>query len=146
MRVLIAEDNECLRELLAIALHGYEVIVAEDGEEAVGMAECYQPDIILMDMMMPRLDGFGALERLKADEATADIPVVLMSAGCVWSTDVERTLDLGAEDYLKKPFPFKIHDLPKVLEGYIAKKKVRAVTQTSPTTSPNPYHKIERSV
>ena len=144
MRILIAEDNECFRLLLTVALHDHRVMIAKDGAEAVALAECHQPDVILMDVMMPEVDGFEALRQLKADEATADIPVILMSAGCVRQQDIERGLKLGAEDYWKKPF--SVLGLGKVLEGYVAKKKARAVTRTSPTTSPNPYHKIERSV
>jgi CheY-like chemotaxis protein len=126
MRILIADDNECLRLLLAVVLHGHDVIVAGDGAEAVELAERKRPDIILMDVMMPEMDGFEALRQLKANEATADIPVILMSAGCVRQQDVERGPGLGAEDYLKKPFPFDINDLPKKLEGYIARAKKKA--------------------
>jgi len=123
MRILIAEDNEAFRLLLCIALHGHEVFVAQDGAEAIALAECYQPDVILMDVTMPEIDGYTALKHLKADEATAGIPVILMSAGRVGQVDIDIGLALGAEDYWKKPF--SVLDLPKRLEGYVAKKKVR---------------------
>jgi len=124
MKILIADDNEAVRQLLCVALHGHEVVVAEDGAEAIALAECRLPDIILMDVMMPEVDGFIALEALKAHENTADIPVVLMSAGCVRRYDVRRGLALGAIDYLKKPFG--IVGLGKLLEGYIEKAKKKS--------------------
>lgn len=130
MRILIAEDNDCFRQLLCIPLHAHDVIVAGDGAEAVTKAVVYLPDIILMDVQMPEVDGFTALELLKADEDTADIPVVLMSAAYVRPHDVARGLNLGAVDYWKKPFDFDANELPTKLEGYAAKKKVRESPRT----------------
>jgi CheY-like chemotaxis protein len=130
MRILIAEDNEPCRLLLCVALHGHEIFVAEDGAEAIAQAECKQPDVILMDVTMPEVDGFTALKELKSNEATTDIPVIMMSAACVRQQDIERALELGAVDYLRKPFPFPVTGLGKVLEGYVTKKKARAVART----------------
>jgi len=138
VRILIADDNECFRLLLTVALHGYRVMVAGDGAEAVELAQCHQPDIILMDVMMPEMDGFEALRQLKANEATAGIPVILMSAGYTKLQDIKRGMGLGAADYWKKPF--SVLGLPKQLEGYVAKKKVRDGPGLTYNKNPNLHH------
>jgi len=123
VKILIADDNEAMRLLLTVALHPYRVIIAEDGEEAIELAQSHQPDVILMDVMMPEIDGFEALRQLKEDETTAGIPVILMSAGYTKLQDIKRGMGLGAEDYWKKPFT--VLGLGKILEGYVAKKKAQ---------------------
>jgi diguanylate cyclase (GGDEF)-like protein len=86
------------------ALQGdYDVLQARDGEAAVELARDEHPDVVLLDLFMPRLDGLGALERLRADPATADIPVLFVS-GQGDDVTKARSLDLGAVDYLQKPF------------------------------------------
>lgn len=142
MRVLIADDNEALRLLLCVALYPHRGIPAKDGAEAIELAQRHQPDVVLMEVMMPEMDGFEALRRLKENEATASIPVVLMSAGMVRQRDVGRGMSLGAEAYWKKPFT--MIGLGKVLEGLVAKKSPGR-DPDSPTTGPNLHHKIERS-
>jgi two-component system cell cycle response regulator len=103
-RVLVADDDEDAREALAAILHPeYDVSLAVDGEAAVELARAEHPDAVLMDLYMPRLDGLQALERLRGDAATADIPVIFVSARGDASVKA-RTLDLGAADYLQKPF------------------------------------------
>ena len=103
--VLVAEDSMVVRALLRAQLRdrGYEVVEAVDGEQAVAVAAEKRPDVILLDIEMPRLDGFGALERLKADPELRDIPVVFIS-GRTTAADAVRGLELGAHDYLRKPF------------------------------------------
>jgi len=127
VRILIADDDHICRYLLCkiVENHFKEIYEARNGVDAVEQARDYQPDVILMDVQMPQMDGFTALERLKADEATALIPVVMISAGHVMPADIKRGFDLGARDYVKKPF--NIFELPKMLERYAmeAKKKVR---------------------
>ncbi len=103
MKILIAEDNVEHRWLLSWVFQGDEIVEARDGEEAIAKAiECH-PDIVLMDVQLPKIDGFEALRWLKADESTARIPVVLMSA-IVQAGDIKRGTELGAVDFLQKPF------------------------------------------
>jgi diguanylate cyclase (GGDEF)-like protein len=103
-RVLVVEDDEGAREALADVLSDfYEVETTRDGIEGVDAARLRRPDLVLMDLFMPRLDGFGALEALRADPLTADVPVILVSGR---GDDLTRahSLDLGAIDFLQKPF------------------------------------------
>jgi diguanylate cyclase (GGDEF)-like protein len=103
-RLLVADDEPDARASLAGALAGdYDVLQAEDGEAAVELARAEHPDVVLLDLFMPRLDGLAALERLRADPATADIPVLFVSGQGDAATKA-RSLDLGAVDYLQKPF------------------------------------------
>lgn len=103
--ILVCDDDELLVELLAHRLgnRGYKVVVASDGGAAVEKASKGQPDAIVLDMMMPVLDGQQVLRRLKADIATADIPVIMLTARRQ-ERDIVGALDLGADDYLVKPF------------------------------------------
>jgi diguanylate cyclase (GGDEF)-like protein len=103
-RLLVADDEPDAREALAQVLEAdYDVVVASDGQQALDLARAEHPDIVLLDINMPRMDGFQALDRLRSDPATAEIPVIFVSAR---SDDVVkvRSLDLGAVDYLQKPF------------------------------------------
>lgn len=103
-RVLVVDDDADAREMMtAVLTPAYEVLVAADGEAGVAMARSERPDLIVMDQFMPRLDGLGALERLRNDPATDDIPVILVSARADEQLRV-RGLDLGAVDFLAKPF------------------------------------------
>uniref|UniRef100_UPI001F55F51B GGDEF domain-containing protein n=1 Tax=Anaeromyxobacter oryzisoli TaxID=2925408 RepID=UPI001F55F51B len=103
-RLLVADDEPDAREALSLALEpDYEVLTAADGLEAVELARAERPDVVLLDLTMPRLDGLQALERLRADPATAEIPVIFVSAHGEDAVKV-RSLDLGAADYLQKPF------------------------------------------
>jgi diguanylate cyclase (GGDEF)-like protein len=103
-RVLVVDDDPDLREMMTLVLEPtYEVLSAADGEESLVLARAERPDLILMDQFMPRLDGLGALERLRADPVTEEIPVILVSARADEAIRV-RGLDLGAVDFLQKPF------------------------------------------
>ncbi len=104
-RILIAEDEPDIRELVALILEldGHEVIQARDGQEAVEKAHAEQPDLILMDVRMPRMTGYEACETLKADPATQHIPVVFLSAKGQ-AGEVEAGYRAGAVAYLIKPF------------------------------------------
>jgi len=104
LRLLVADDDAEAREVLALALGpGFDLLAAADGQEALDLARAGHPDIILLDLTMPKLDGFEVLERLAADPATAEIPVLLVSARHDENGKV-RGLGLGAVDYLEKPF------------------------------------------
>ncbi|MBI4717889.1 MAG: diguanylate cyclase [Planctomycetes bacterium] len=104
-RILVVDDNATNALLLTQTLkkHGHEVLVARDGVAALESARQAQPDLILLDIMMPAVDGFEVCRRLKANRGTAGIPVIFVTA-CARSEDVVRALGLGASDYVTKPF------------------------------------------
>jgi DNA-binding response OmpR family regulator len=101
--VLLAEDDSFLSSMYVtkLQLSGYDVLHAEDGEKALELLKQNTPDIILLDIVMPRKSGFEVLEELKKDPAKADIPVILLT-NLSQKDDVERGLSLGANDYLIK--------------------------------------------
>jgi len=103
--VLVAEDSRTLRSILRGQLreHGYQVIEAHDGAEAVAVCRRERPDVVLLDVEMPLMDGHLVLANLKRDPVLADVPVVFVTAR-VTTEDVVQGLDLGAHDYLRKPF------------------------------------------
>ncbi len=104
-KILIAEDERDIRDLVAFTLRfaGYEVFAATNGEEAVSLASEVNPDLILMDVRMPRMTGYDACRQLKADPELKDIPIVFLSAKGQES-EIQQGLTVGAEDYLLKPF------------------------------------------
>jgi two-component system, OmpR family, alkaline phosphatase synthesis response regulator PhoP len=104
-KILIAEDERDIRDLVAFTLRfaGYEVFAASNGEEAVELAPRVNPDLILMDVRMPRMTGYEACKILKADPDLKDIPVVFLSAKGQ-ENEIQQGLASGAEDYLLKPF------------------------------------------
>ncbi|MHB1552802.1 MAG: response regulator [Acidimicrobiales bacterium] len=112
-RVLLVDDEELIREVAEVALAkvgGWEVLTASSGEEGLGKAVAERPDAILLDVMMPGLDGPGTLARLQADPATASIPVVFLTAK-VRQSEQQRWIDLGAAGVLVKPFdPMSLAD------------------------------------
>ena len=103
-RILLVEDNEMNRDMLSRRLNrrGYEVVIAENGELALSMTASKQPDLILMDMSLPVIDGWEATRRLKADPATAAIPVIALTAHAM-ASDREKAMDAGCDDYDSKP-------------------------------------------
>src|SRR4051794_14052509 len=100
-RVLIADDNPQGAELLDAYLSdsGYELKTAYDGEQTLQMVKSWQPDLILLDVMMPRLSGFEVCKRLRADPATADI-VVLMITALDQPSDIDRAVEVGTDEFL----------------------------------------------
>jgi CRP-like cAMP-binding protein len=104
-KILVIEDNAEVRENLEeiLELYGYEVLAAEDGTVGVDLALRHMPDLILCDVMMPRLDGFGVLNILSKKAQTADIPFIFLTAKAEKS-DFRRGMNLGADDYITKPF------------------------------------------
>jgi DNA-binding response OmpR family regulator len=103
--VLAADDDEDILALIAFRLErsGYTVILARDGEEALALARDERPDLAVLDVMMPKLDGFALTRRLRTDEATSRMPIILLTARAQ-DADVQRGFDVGADDYLRKPF------------------------------------------
>lgn len=112
MRILLVEDNEMNRDMLSRRLvrRGYEVVLATDGQEAVDMARAERPDIILMDMSLPGLDGWEATRRIKADSGRESVPVIALTSHAM-AGDRERALEAGCDDYDTKPI-----DLARLLE------------------------------
>jgi CheY-like chemotaxis protein len=104
-KILIAEDERDIRDLVAFTLRfaGHEVFTASNGEEAVDMAPKVNPDIILMDVRMPRMTGYEACKVMKQNPELKDIPIVFLSAKGQ-EAEIQQGLDAGAEEYLLKPF------------------------------------------
>ncbi len=102
-KVLVVEDNPSLRQTLSEFLEadGFGVITASDGEEAINLAQNNSPDIILLDIILPKKDGFEVIKTLKNDDRTKDMPIVLLTnLGSL--SDIQKALDLGATTYLVK--------------------------------------------
>ena len=104
-RVLVVDDDEVVRQLLALhlELEGFDVVQARDGEEALEVVRALRPVVVTLDVSMPRLDGWETTARLRADPATADVRVVLVS-GRVGDDDRRRGGELGVDAHLAKPF------------------------------------------
>jgi CheY-like chemotaxis protein len=124
VRILLVEDSKPIRRENESALHkvGYEVISAEDGESALQMARQHKPDLILLDMILPKISGPEVLHELKKDSATAEIPVVVLSS--LTEKNRQKLLEEGAEEYIEKntlmPVP-GMNRLPELLENIICR-------------------------
>ena len=103
--VLAADDDEDILELVAFRLErsGYTVLKAHDGEEALRVAREALPDLAVLDVMMPKLDGFEVTRAIRADGTTKAMPIILLTARAQ-DADVQAGFDAGADDYLRKPF------------------------------------------
>ena len=103
--ILAADDDPDIRELVAFRLErsGYTVLQAADGEEALALALEHTPDLAVLDVMMPKMDGFEVVRRLRAEEATKRMPIIMLTARAQ-DSDVEEGFESGADDYLRKPF------------------------------------------
>jgi diguanylate cyclase (GGDEF)-like protein len=135
-RVLVVDDDPDAREALSMLLAAdYEVLTAVDGEAGVDAARAEHPDVVLMDLFMPRLDGFQALDRIRSDPSTSDIPVIFISARGDDAVKV-RSLDLGAVDYLQKPFSDRElrARLERTLRLVRSQTALRELAQTDPLT------------
>ena len=123
-KVLLVEDNEMNRDMLGRRLQrkGYEVCIAVDGAEGIAMAQTEVPDIILMDMSLPVVDGWEATRRLKADPRIMAIPIIALTAHAM-SGDREQAIEAGCDDYDTKPIEFS-----RLLE------KIEALLARGPTT------------
>jgi CheY-like chemotaxis protein len=124
-KILLVEDNEMNRDMLSrrLARRGYEVLLAVDGPSGVEMAQSQSPDLVLMDMSLPVLDGWEATRRLKGDSATRHIPVIALTAHAM-SSDHDKALEAGCDDYDTKPV-----ELPRLLG------KIEALLGTLPEGS-----------
>jgi DNA-binding response OmpR family regulator len=125
-RILIADDEEAVRQLLEVVLNsqGYEVLTAQDGDEVVRMAQERAPDLVLVDLMMPHLDGYEAIRQLRNDTRTAHVPMLILTAKST-PDDVVTGFETGADDYITKPF-----NLPELLariKGHLRRAAQRPV-------------------
>jgi len=115
-RILLVEDNEMNRDMLSRRLErkGYHVVIAVDGQQAIDFAASEKPDLILMDMSLPVVDGWEATRRLKADDQTKQIPIVAQTAHAMAEDDL-KAREAGCNDYDTKPI-----ELPRLLEKIAA--------------------------
>ena len=107
-KILIVEDNEMNRDMLSRRLErkGYEVVMAEDGQIGVDMSKSENPDLILMDLSLPVMDGWAATSNIKEDDDTKDIPIIVLTAHAM-AGDREKAIEAGADEYDTKPIDFK---------------------------------------
>jgi|TARA_B110000495_G_scaffold129767_1_gene112924 CheY-like chemotaxis protein len=107
-KILIVEDNEMNRDMLSRRLErkGFDVVMAEDGQKGVDMSKSETPDLILMDLSLPIMDGWEATSTIKSEEITKDIPIIVLTAHAM-SGDREKALEAGADEYDTKPIDFK---------------------------------------
>lgn len=119
-RILLVEDNELIRDMLSERLtrKGYQVTTAVDGVQGVTLARLETPELILMDMSLPVMDGWQATRKLKTDELTSSIPVIALTAHAI-AGDREKTLAAGCDDYSTKPvdFPQLLLKIQTLLKG-----------------------------
>lgn len=117
-RILVVDDEVDLVEtvLFSLELEGYEVLVAHNGEEALNLARKEKPDLILLDLMLPKLDGYKVCRLLKFDERYKHIPILMLTAK-TQEKDKETGLETGANEYLTKPFD--MDELMKKVRSYL---------------------------
>lgn len=122
-RVLVVDDNKVIRQLIKVnlELEGFEVVTANDGAECLDIVHRVCPDAITLDVVMPRLDGFGAAAQLRADPRTRDVPVAIVSA-CT-QQEVEAGIVAGVDAFLAKPF--EPTELVRVVRRLIERKDLR---------------------
>lgn len=115
-RVLVVDDSDVIRQLIAVnlELEGFEVFLAEDGQECLDVVESVSPDVVTLDVVMPRLDGFATAARLRSGSATRKLPIVMVTA-CAQESDLARGRELGVDAYVTKPF--EPADLVRVVRG-----------------------------
>ncbi len=111
-KILLVEDNEMNRDMLSRRLvrNGFEVAIAVDGEQGIAMAQSERPDLILMDMSLPVIDGWEATRRVRASGTTSAIPIIALTAHAM-SGDREKAIEAGCDDYDTKPI-----EMPRLLE------------------------------
>ncbi|HET9448971.1 MAG TPA: response regulator [Steroidobacteraceae bacterium] len=119
-RILIVEDNEMNRDVLSrrLARRGYDVILATDGPHGLAMAAMHGPDLILMDLGLPEIDGWECTRRLKADDSTRHIPVIALTAHAMVG-DRQRALEAGCDEFDTKPIDFVglLNKMDRLLES-----------------------------
>ncbi len=118
--VMVVEDNEKNRKLMRVVLKakGYNIIEAATGEEALNLLKNQKPDIILMDIQLPGIDGLTLIKQIKASVITKDIPIIAVTAYAM-KGDEQKILDTGCDAYVSKPI--NTQELPRIVEKYIKK-------------------------
>jgi two-component system alkaline phosphatase synthesis response regulator PhoP len=118
-RILVVDDEIYIVHILdfSLGMEGYEVVTALDGEEALRKVQECKPDLVVLDIMMPKMDGYETCKTLKSEESTKHIPVILLSAKGR-NVDMQTGYDVGADDYITKPFsPRKLVDRINAMLG-----------------------------
>ena len=117
-KILIVDDEAHIRQLVNNTLgKDYNVIEASNGEEAMNIALSQKPDLILMDIVMPKVDGYSACSQIKADQATKEIPVIMVT-GLSFTLNEKVAKDMGADGYITKPF--NLENLLTIAEQYVS--------------------------
>ena len=127
-KILVVDDEIYIVHILdfSLGMEGYEVITALDGDQAIEKARAEKPDLIVLDIMMPKLDGYETCKMLKADEATRDIPVILLSAKGR-NVDQKIGFEVGADDYITKPLsPRKLVERINAILGQASSQRMQA--------------------
>lgn len=127
-KILVVDDEVYIVHILdfSLGMEGYEVVTALDGEQAIEKANAEHPDLIVLDIMMPKLDGYETCKRLKADDATRNIPVILLSAKGR-NIDQKIGFEVGADDYITKPFsPRKLVERINAILGQANAQRMQA--------------------
>ncbi len=127
-RILVVDDEIYIVHILdfSLGMEGYEVLTALDGEQALEKARAQHPDLVVLDIMMPKLDGYETCKMLKADPATREIPVILLSAKGR-NVDQKIGFEVGADDYITKPFsPRKLVERINALLGQSSPHRMQA--------------------
>ena len=127
-RILVVDDEIYIVHILdfSLGMEGYEVLTALDGEQALEKARAEKPDLIVLDIMMPKLDGYETCKRLKADPETKDVPVILLSAKGR-NVDQKVGFEVGADDYITKPFsPRKLVERINAILGQTSSHRMQA--------------------
>jgi DNA-binding response OmpR family regulator len=110
--VLVVDDDPVIQKLLQVnfEMEGYDVVIAGDGEEGLALVREERPDVVLLDVMMPKMNGLDVAAAMRADKITESIPIIMLSAKAQ-ASDVQAGLDLGVDDYVTKPFdPLELLD------------------------------------
>ncbi len=108
-KILLADDEPDMTRIIgkSLEISGYEVIIASNGAECISKAQCEQPDVILLDNVMPNMDGLTALEKLRSSKRTEDIPVIIVTA-LADEDSIAKALNGGADSYVVKPFDYEM--------------------------------------
>jgi CheY-like chemotaxis protein len=118
-RILVVEDNPLNLKLVrdVLTAYGYEIVEAQTGEDGVSLAADCAPDLVLMDLQLPGIDGYEALRRIRQDPRTGEVPVVALTAFAM-REDRERTADAGFDGYLSKPI--SVRELPTQVDDFLS--------------------------
>jgi len=134
-KILLVDDEPDILQLIALRLRtaGYEVITGRDGQEAITLVRQHQPDLVILDVMMPKLNGFQVARMIKFDKKLKDIPVFLLTAR-TQPSDKTTGAQVGADEYITKPFDVKV--LVERINTWLARKSGTGAVGTPPPTVP----------